>query len=128
MYEELKEKKDPLNKEPKTSNNPVPVFNDGTSNDYEYERLTNTHYKSNDRKRWEFVTGWACPFRINYNYIIQRQLGDIGTPNEDGHDENGWRPAPVPAPTRLVLMEMGDDGQVLNVHSEQKKKQQEYKR
>ena len=126
MYVEPKEKKDQLNKELKNSGNAI--FNDGTSTEYEYERLTNTHYKSNDRKRWEFVTGWACPFRENYTYIIQRQLGDMGTPNEDGHDALGWRPALQPAPTRLVLMEMGNDGQVLNVHSEQKKKQQEPKK
>lgn len=103
----------------------TPQFNDGTKlpvipPDYIRERQSNTAYKSNDRKRWEFVTGWACPFREGYSYIIQRLQGDFGTPGEDGHDEYGWRPAQSPAQTRLVLMEMGDDGQVMNVHSEVK--------
>lgn len=101
----------------------VPVFSDGNEVDYELERLNNTVYKSNDRKRWEFIDGWACPFRMNYSYVVQRLLGDVGTPNENGHDEFGWRPAPEPAQTRIVLMEMRDDGQLVNVHSGVKKKQ-----
>lgn len=112
-----------MNEQLKNQSNPAaPVFNDGSNPDYEYERFTNTGYKSNDRKRWEFVTGWPCPFRENYSYVIQRLQGDFGKPNEDGHDAKGWRPAPQPAQTRLVLMEMREDGQVMNVHSEAKKK------
>lgn len=102
----------------------LPVFNDGTEVDYELEHLTNTIYKSNDRKRWEFIGGWACPFRINYTYVLQRLLGDMGTPNKDGHDEYGWRAAPQPAQTRIVLMEMDSSGTLINVHSGVKKKQE----
>ena len=109
----------------------IPHFNDGTQTplayDYIKERQANTAYKSNDRKRWEFVTGWACPFREGYSYVIQRQQGDFGTPNEDGHDQYGWRPAPNPAPTRLVLMKMNDDGQAMNIHSDSKKKKEDEK-
>lgn len=100
----------------------APLFSDSNEVDYELERLTNTVYKSNDRKRWEFIGGWACPFRENYSYVVQRLLGDIGTPGENGHDEHGWRPAPEPAQTRVVLMEMRNDGQLVNVHSGVKKK------
>lgn len=100
---------------------PSVIFSDNTEVNYELERVNNTVYKSNDRKRWEFVTGWACPFRENHSYVIQRLLGDVGTPGENGHDEYGWRPAPQPAQTRLVLMKMQDDGTLVNIHSGVKK-------
>lgn len=94
-----------------------PTFNDGSLKKRpDYERYTNTEYKSNDRKRWEFVQVAPCPFFEDHVWVIQRLQGDYGTPNEDGHDENGWRPAREPAATRLVYMEMQDDGQVINVN------------
>lgn len=94
-------------------------FNDGTVQ-LEEERYTNTAYKSNDRKRWEFVTGWACPFKPGYSWVIQKLQGDFGTPNIDGHDSNGWREAKGPALTRIVYMQMLEDGQIVNVHGKKK--------
>jgi hypothetical protein len=93
--------------------------------DREYERLTNTRYKSSDRKRWEFIQVAPCFFEPMHAWVIQRLQGDFGTPNEDGHDANGWRPEVEPVSTRLVYMEMQSDGQVVNVHTPKKKIQRD---
>lgn len=97
------------------------VFNDGSANvKPSPEFYTNTIYKSNDRKRWEFIQVSPCPFNEGFAWVIQRLQGDFGTPNEDGHDASGWRPEPEPAKTRLVYMEMLDNGTVVNVYKDKK--------
>lgn len=105
------------NQKHKTSHNPfsVPMTIDEPV-DREYEILTNTRYKSSDRKRWEFIQVAPCVFKEMHVWVIQKLQGDFGTPNEDGHDNRGWRPEVEPASTRLVYMNMLDNGQVENVH------------
>lgn len=107
---------------PKISPNPfsVPMVVDEPV-DREFERLTNTRYKSSDRKRWEFIQVAPCVFREMHAWVIQKLQGDFGTPNEDGHDEKGWRPEIEPVSTRLVYMRMNTKGEVVNVHAPKNK-------
>lgn len=82
------------------------------------QRRTNMEYKSSDKKIWDFLVPVSPdPFNPMHAWVVQRLLGDFGVPNEDGHDENGWRPAALPAATRVVYMRMTEDGQMVNVFS-----------
>lgn len=82
------------------------------------QRRTNMEYKSSDKKIWDFLAPVSPdPFEPMHAWVVQRLLGDFGTPGVDGHDETGWRPAALPAATRVVYMKMTKDGQMVNVFS-----------
>lgn len=82
------------------------------------QRRTNMEYKSSDKKIWDFLVPVSPdPFEPMHAWVVQRLLGDFGVPNVDGHDETGWRPASVPAATRVVYMRMNNEGKMVNVFS-----------
>lgn len=98
---------------------PVPTPNNvRNSNSKTEQRRTNNEYRSSDKKVWDFLAPVSPdPFEPMHVWVVQRLLGDWGTPNVDGHNEDGWRPALEPAFTRVVYMKMLPDGQMVNVNS-----------
>ena len=69
---------------------------------------------NNEKKVWRFLD--VKPDHEAGTYVCLQELeGDWGTPNEGGHDEEGWRDADLPAVRRVVFMRRSDkDGSLKN--------------
>lgn len=74
---------------------------------------SSTHVRRNytNKKIWRFVD-IILDHEPDKYICIQELDGDFGEPNVDGHDENGWRDAELPAATRIIRVTMDESGTV----------------
>lgn len=68
-----------------------------------------------NKKIWRFVNVILDHEPGKY-ICIQELDGDFGEPNVDGHDENGWRDADIPASTRIIRVTIDDSGTARTDH------------
>lgn len=79
--------------------------------------MSESGFRGTQKKVWSFVT--AVPDHTPGQYVCIQELdGHWEEPDFDtyGPEDDGWRDAVKPAPTRVVLMKM-ENGAMRNVHS-----------
>lgn len=71
--------------------------------------------RTGNKKIWRFVSV-ILDHKPGEYVCIQELDGDWGEPNVDGHNDQGWRDAELPAATRMIRVTIDESGTARTIH------------